>query len=312
MNNIHIDFMKHRYLFLIISFVIITAGIIYGLTTGFVFDIDFKGGTNIQVDLGEAFDNNKVADIVQNITGQTPIIQKLSSSDGAVSITTDTISNETTDKVLEELKIKFPNIGESTTKNVQPSYGKELLNSAITALVVAIVILLIYIGIRFKNLGMPAAITAVIALLHDALFMIAMFAFFKFPINSSFVAVILTIIGYSINDTIIVYDRIRENKRKITKSVNLRDTINGSIMQTMRRTIYTSISTVTAILIVYVFAYVNGQTVLEQFSLPLVIGILVGTYSSVFVATSLWYIVEEWLDKRKSNTNKNKKVKSKK
>ena len=294
------DFLKYRYFFLTLSLVIIISGLIVGFNGGFRFDIDFKGGTNIQVDLKEKFDNNKIDDIVNNAIGQKPLVQKLGDDNTTVvSITTDTISNEQASQIVSKLKENFPNMDDPSTKNVQPSFGKELINSAIKAIVVSLVLILLYIFVRFKNLGFTAAITAIVALLHDALIIIAFYAFLKLPINSTFVAVILTIIGYSINDTVIIYDRIRENKRKITKNTNLKDTINESLTQTFRRTLYTSFTTITAILIVYIFAYINHQTVLEEFSLPLTIGVISGAYSSIFIATSLWYITENWMNKRK-------------
>lgn len=294
------DFLKYRYFFLTLSLVIIISGLIVGFNGGFRFDIDFKGGTNIQVDLKEKFDNNKIDDIVNNAIGQKPLVQKLGDDNTTVvSITTDTISNEQASQIVSKLKENFPNMDDPSTKNVQPSFGKELINSAIKAIVVSLVLILLYIFVRFKNLGFTAAITAIVALLHDALIIIAFYAFLKLPINSTFVAVILTIIGYSINDTVIIYDRIRENKRKITKNTNLKDTINESLTQTFRRTLYTSFTTITAILIVYIFAYINHQTILEEFSLPLTIGVISGAYSSIFIATSLWYITENWMNKRK-------------
>lgn len=299
-----INFMKYKNFFLILSLVIIVSGLIYGFMTGFKFDIDFKGGTNIQVDLGREFDNNEVANIIKEITGQNPLIQKMGGGVSTVSITTDAIPNEMTDKITETLKADYPNMGQASTKNIQPSYGAELVKSAVTAIVIAVILILIYVWIRFKNLGLVAAVTAIVALIHDALIIIAIYAFFKLPINSSFVAVILTIVGYSINDTIIVYDRIRENKRKVAKAADLENTINTSISQTMRRTIYTSLTTITAIVIVYIFAFINHQTVLEEFSLPLIIGILVGTYSSIFIATSLWYTVENFINNKKVKEDK--------
>ncbi len=295
----NVDFLKYRYVFIIFSLLIIVGGITYGLLTGFKFDIDFKGGTTIQADLKQEFNNNDIEKLVSDVTGSKPLIQKMSGGESSVSITTDPISQETTQKIVDTLKAKYVGMDEPSTKNIQPSYGKELLNSAILALVVAIVLLLLYIGVRFRTLGFSAAITAIIALLHDALIMVSIYGIFKLPINATFVAVILTILGYSINDTVIVYDRIRENKRKVTKSKDLKDTINSSITQTMRRTLYTSLTTITAITIVYIFALLNNQTVLEEFSLPLIIGIITGAYSSIFVASSLWYIVDQLVNKFK-------------
>lgn len=303
------DFLKYRYFFLTLSLVIIIAGLICGFNGGFKFDIDFKGGTNIQVDLKEKFDNNKIDDIVNSAIGQKPLVQKLGDDNTTVvSITTDTISNDQASLIVSKLRENFPNMDDPSTKNVQPSFGKELINSAIKAIVVSLVLILLYIFVRFKNLGFTAAITAVIALFHDALIIIAFYAFLRLPINSTFVAVILTIIGYSINDTVIIYDRIRENKRKITKNTDLKDTINESLTQTFRRTLYTSFTTITAILIVYIFAYINHQTVLEQFSLPLTIGVISGAYSSIFIATSLWYITENCMNKRKEKKLNQKKA----
>lgn len=286
------DFLKHKYWFLIISLVIIVGGITYGLLTGYKFDIDFKGGTSIQVELNQEFDNSDVQDIVKNVINEVPLVQKVTGGNNAVSITTGTIPMEEVDSIVNKLQEKYSNMGQASTKNVQPNYGKELINSALIAIVVSVVIVLIYITIRFKTLGFSAAITAIIGLVHDATFLIALYGIFKLPINSTFVAVILTIIGYSINDTIIIYDRIRENRKKVSLSKNLKETINISLSQTIKRTIYTSLTTIMAIGVVYVFAVIYNQQVLKEFSLPLMIGILVGTYSSMFISTSLWYLLE--------------------
>ncbi len=301
------DYLKYRYIFFAISFLIIISGIVYGLCTGYKFDIDFKGGTTIQVDLKEEFDNNEIENIIYEITGSKSLVQKMSGGQSSVSITCEPMEQEMTDKVVEALKNKYANMDEPSTRNVQPSYGKELLDSALLAVGVAIIVILLYVGIRFRTLGFSAAVTAIIALVHDVLFVISIYGIIKFPINSTFVAVILTIIGYSINDTIVVYDRIRENKRKVTRSNDLKDTINLSISQVMKRTILTSITTVVAVLVVYIFAFINNQQVLKEFSLPLIIGVIVGTYSSVFIASSLWYVFDNLFSKKKEvNKTKNK------
>ncbi len=296
------DFLKHKYLFLTISLVIIVGGITYGLITGYRFDIDFKGGTSIQVDLNEEYDNSDIQNLVKEVTKEAPLVQKVTGGNNAVSITTETISMEEVDTIVSKLQEKYPNMGEASTKNVQPNYGKELINSALLAITVSVAIILIYIAIRFKTLGFSAAITAIIGLIHDAAFLIALYGIFKLPINSTFVAVILTIIGYSINDTIIVYDRIRENRKKVSLSKDLKETINFSLSQTLTRTIYTSLTTVMAIGTVYVFALVYNQQVLKEFSLPLIIGILVGTYSSMFISTSLWYLIESKVSSKKKTS----------
>lgn len=292
------DFLKYRFVFLTLSLVIIISGITYGFVTGFKFDIDFKGGTKIQVDLKSEFNNTDIENIVSEVIGSKPLVQKMSGGQSSVSITTDVIPEETSAKITDALKAKYPTMDEPSTRNVQPSFGKNLIDSAIVALVISILAILLYIAIRFKTLGVTAAISAIASLVHDVLIMVALYGIFKLPINSTFVAVLLTTIGYSINDTIIVYDRIRENKRKVTRSTDLKDTINNSVSQTMRRTIFTSLTTITAISIVLVFALMNNQVVLEEFALPLTIGILSGTYSSIFIAASLWYIFDELKNKK--------------
>ena len=304
------DFLKYRYIFLIFSLVIIIGGITYGMITDYKFDIDFKGGTKIEADLKETFENSDIEKIVFEAIGQKPLVQKMSGGDSAVSITTEVITEEQAEKVVEALRINYNKMDEApSTRNVQPSYGKELLESALLAVSVAVIIILLYITIRFKVLGFTAAVTATLSLVHDALFIIAIYGIFKLPINTSFVAVILTIIGYSINDTIIIYDRIRENKRKVVKSPNDKETINLSINQTIKRTIYTSLTTIIVIVVVYIFALLNNQQVLKEFSLPLILGVLVGTYSSIFIASSSWYMLDQAVAKVKGNkkVSKNKK-----
>ena len=311
-----IDYLKYRYVFIIISLLVIISGIVYGLITGYKYDIDFKGGVTIQADINEEFNNVDIENLVMDITGINPLVQKTTSGNNSVSISIEPIEAEKLDKVVEALKGKYTKISEPSTRNIQPAYGRELLDSAILAVGVAVVIILLYVSIRFKTLGVTAAITAILALIHDVLFVIAIYGIIKFPINSTFVAVILTIVGYSINDTIVLYDKIRENKKKITRSKDLKDTINFSISQTMGRTIMTSVTTIVTVVTVFIFATIYSQQVLKEFSLPLIIGVAVGTYSSIFIASSSWYMLETLLknirEKRSSKLKEKNKGSKKK
>ena len=295
-----INFLKHKNIILAISLIVVFAGIIYGIATNYVFDIDFKGGTRIKVDLNEEYVESDIKDIVTTISSQVPDIQTSSSGNNTITITTQTLSEDESNDVIDALKEKYTNMGEPTIKNVQASYGKELFNTAIIAGIVSIVLLLVYVAVRFKTLGYAAAFSAVLGLIFDVCFLFAVYGVFKFPINSTFVAVLLTIVGYSINDTIIVYDRIRENKRLVTKSSDAKDVINQSITQTMKRTIITSITTLVAIGVVLIFALVKDQETLKQFSIPLSIGIAEGTFSSIFIATNIWYTLDRLIHKNKS------------
>ena len=295
------DYIKHKNIIFAISLIIVVCGLVYGVVTGYKFDIDFKGGTRIQVDLNEEYQNSDVSKIVEDVSGLVPEIQTSSVGNHSVTITTETISEEVSDNIVTALNEKYTNMGEATVKNVQASYGRDLLNSAIIAVIVSIILLLVYIAVRFKTLGYTAAISAILALLFDVLFLFAVYGVFKFPINGTFVAVILTIIGYSINDTIIVYDRIRENNKLITKSSDKKTVINDSINQTMHITIMTAFTTIAAIGVVLVFSLIYDQETLKQFSIPLVIGIAEGAFSSIFIASNLWYSIDNLLNKNKKN-----------
>ena len=293
------DYIKNKNIIFAVSFLVVIAGLIYGVVTNYKFDIDFKGGTRIQVDLNEEYTTSEVSNLVKSVTGEMPEIQATSSGNNSLAITTQAISEDVADQIIVALNDNYQNMGEATIKNVQASYGKELLNSSITAVIVSIVLMLIYAAVRFRTLGWTAAVSAVLGLVFDVCFLFAVYGVFKFPINSTFVAVILTIIGYSINDTIIVYDRIRENKKLVTKSSQVKDTINESINQTMKRTVITSLTTLTAIACVLVFALVKDQETLKQFSIPLAIGIVEGTFSSIFIASNLWYTIDNFVKKLK-------------
>ena len=295
------DYIKHKNIIFAISLIIVVCGLVYGVVTGYKFDIDFKGGTRIQVDLNEEYQNSDVSKIVEDVSGLVPEIQTSSVGNHSVTITTETISEEVSDNIVTALNEKYTNMGEATVKNVQASYGRDLLNSAIIAVIVSIILLLVYIAVRFKTLGYTAAISAILALLFDVLFLFAVYGVFKFPINGTFVAVILTIIGYSINDTIIVYDRIRENNKLITKSSDKKTVINDSINQTVQRASMTAVTTIAAIGVVLVFSLIYDQETLKQFSIPLVIGIAEGAFSSIFIASNLWYSIDNLLNKNKKN-----------
>ena len=285
------DYIKNKNIIFAVSFLVVIAGLIYGVVTNYKFDIDFKGGTRIQVDLNEEYTTSEVSNLVKSVTGEVPEIQATSSGNNSLAITTQAISEDVADQIIVALNDNYQNMGEATIKNVQASYGKELLNSSITAVIVSIVLMLIYVAVRFRTLGWTAAVSAVIVTEPAGV-----------TSNALYVAgteTVLTIIGYSINDTIIVYDRIRENKKLVTKSSQVKDTINESINQTMKRTVITSLTTLTAIACVLVFALVKDQETLKQFSIPLAIGIVEGTFSSIFIASNLWYTIDNFVKKLK-------------
>lgn len=287
-----IDVIKNKNKYFIFSSLVIVIGMLVAIFAGFKFDIDFKGGTTIEVDLKQDFNNVDIEKLVKTEINKVALVQKVGVDQTAVSITTDVISNEEATKITNKLKEMYKGIEEPTLRNIQPAYGKELISSAAFSVIAGLILILIYIFVRFRTMGMSAAFSAIIALVHDVLVMLSVYAIFRLPLNSIFVAAILTVIGYSINDTIVVYDRIRENKKKMVKD-STDEVINTSINGIFRRCLYTSLTTFVCALVLYVCAVVYNQSVLRDFAFPLMIGVLSGTYSSVCLAAPIWYMLDK-------------------
>jgi preprotein translocase SecF subunit len=176
--------------------------------------------------------------------------------------------------------------------NISPTISPEIRAKAVEAVLLGALLMLIYISIRFKDFTFGTS--AVIALLHDVCIMLMAYAVFRVPVNNSFIAAMLTIIGYSINDTIIVFDRIRENKGRMRN--NDIEIVNTSINQTLTRSINTSLTT----LIMVALLYFLGTSSVKEFAFPLLIGILAGTYSSIFIASPIWYEMKQAIRRRKN------------
>ncbi|MEG2484668.1 MAG: protein translocase subunit SecF [Clostridia bacterium] len=291
---------ENRKKFYMASIIVICIGIISAIFTGFKLDIDFKGGTTIEANLGKTFDNNEIEKLVKETVKQEPLIQKVGTDQKSISITTNTISTEDMQKIVNKLKEKYPEMNEPTTKNIQPAFGKELISSALKAVGFSVLMILIYVAFRFRVMGFTAGLSAVLALVHDVLIMFTIYTVFKVPVNSVFVAAILTIIGYSINDTLIVYDRIRENKKKLAKADSA-EVINSSIKDVFTRCVYTSVTTVACAIVLFIVALIYNQQVLQDFAFPLIIGLFSGTYSSIFVASPLWFDFENIANKMKNS-----------
>lgn len=249
------------------------------------FDVEFIGGTVMEVNIGQDFDiTNDIRPIVIEITGdESPQITR--SGDQGVSIKTKSIDATTRTKLYDALKEKYNLDGMNDLLNVDdvsPTISTEMQLKALQALLIASILMLIYITFRFKDWRFGLA--AVLPLIHDVLIVLAVYSIGRVPVNNSFIAAILTIVGYSINDTIVVFDRIREN-RKAAKKGDLEGLIDRSISQTIVRSINTSVTTLLTITVLYFL----GVQSIKEFALPLIVGIISGTYSSIFIASPLWY-----------------------
>jgi len=301
-----IDFVGKRKVFYTISLIIIIIGIISFIKNGFVMDIEFSGGSIIETNLGVAYENSDVSDIVKEVIGTTPRIQKMGNAaeeQTSVSISTPTLTEEQKNTIMDKLaeKYQISDINENTTfRNVSASFGNEMRNRAVIAVVIAAVCIMLYIGIMFKVMsGFSAGVTAILALLHDLFVMMIVYSIAGIALNTTFVAALLTILGYSVNDTVVIYDRIRENKLSNRKMSN-EEVVNLSINQSIRRTLFTSILILCALVMMFVFGTYYRVSTIQEFTLPLIAGVVSGTYSSMLLSGNLWVSWNKFLENRKN------------
>ena len=293
------DFIGKRRLWFIIALCIIALGCAFLIFRGLNFGIDFTGGTRLMLNLPGGFTTSQVREVLskveakdasdRTVTLENSYIQKVIGAGGEeVVIRTVTLTEDERAKLLTAIAVEWPEFSEKDIRNVEnvgPVVGGELLRNALLALLLASVGMVIYISFRFQ---LKFAVAAMAALLFDAFVVIAAFSVFKLELNSPFVASVLTIVGYSINDTIVIFDRIRENLKYNPGLKALPETVNLSINQSLRRSINTSLTT---LLVVGVLLFAGGDT-LKPFALPLFIGIISGTFSSIFLASPLWYVLK--------------------
>ena len=291
-----IEFMKNKKLWFSISGVIILIGVLAAAIFGFKQDIEFAGGSAMVIEMGKAFDRKAVAEVVANTIGDPkPDVIAIGPEGTQVSIkTTIPLDTTKTRELFEAVKKEFNLEAETYLSNdkIAPVISKEIKTRAVTAVVVATILIAIYIWFRFADYRFSFA--AVLALIHDVLVMFTVYAVFKIPLNDAFIAAMLTVIGYSINDTIIVFDRIREN-RKYAKRETLDELVDRSVNETLVRSINTSLTTILTISVLY---FVGVESI-KQFAFPLLIGILSGTYSSVFIAAPSWVLFRQMENKKR-------------
>lgn len=273
-----------------ISLAIILIGVVLMCTRGLNFGIDFKGGTKLVVELGDNFDKVEVDNIVKEYASDA-VTKTVEGTQYEIKSTE--LDETKTAELFDALKEKYTLDDSALVSETQigPSVGKELSRNAIIAVLVACVAMLVYIAIRFE---FTFGVAAIGALIHDVLITLSVYAIFDIPVNSSFIAAMLTIVGYSINDTIVVFDRIRENNHSMRRS-NPAEIANKSINKTLARSINTSLTTLIIIGAVNVFV-----PTVREFSFPLLIGIAAGAYSSIFIASPIWVILKNKMNNKKS------------
>jgi preprotein translocase subunit SecF len=302
-----IDLMGKKNYYFALSILIFIVGIIGFFINGIQLDIQFQGGTIMQIEMpNDAFDTELAADIVKDVIGKTANVNKSftfnpENEESRIHLmvlniaSSETLTDDERNTVLDALREEF-NIAQDASVNVnsvEPFIGNEFKMNAMKAIVVSSILIILYVWWRFKSMhGLSAGVFAVVALIHDIGVMFIAYVLFMIPLNDSFVAAMLTIIGYSINDTIVIYDRIRENT-KIMRKTPIRELVNKSVLQTLSRSINTSVTTLIAVLTLFIFSVIYNIQSIREFTMPLVVGIVSGVYSSIFIASPLYMLWQE-------------------
>jgi preprotein translocase subunit SecF len=286
-----LDIIGKRRVYLAISAILVILGLIVLGVVGLNLGVDFTGGSLVRLRFDRAVSAQEVrsalttGDLAEMDLSKAVIQPIRGTSDVQIraQVGGKPLSVEQVSKVVDVLSQRFGSVSVVESQMVEAVIGKELLNKALVAIILSCVGIVAYISFRFE---FKFGVAAVLALIHDTIVVLGIFAILGRQVNSPFIAAVLTIIGYSINDTIVIYDKIRENLR-LRKKDTVPEIVNISILQTMRRSIYTVLTTLLAVAALYLF----GGVSIRDFSLAIIIGLVAGTYSSIFVAPSIWV---EW------------------
>ena len=312
--NKDMNIVKNLKYYIIAPLVIVFVAIIVFACLGFNLGIDFTGGTILKVNFGTDISNseyNNYKSEIESILNDNNIkkysLQKEGSTeDASISVKFQDINGKTEEEmadvisaVIEQIEVTLnpdntiPNFNVEDSQRIGASASDNLIRNALLSIGLAVLLMLIYIAIRFE---FASGIAAIVALLHDVLIMCAMVIICRIQVNSSFIAALITIIGYSINNTIVIFDRIRENLRKdeYSKTTNAQ-MVDISVRQTLTRTIYTSLTTILSVALLAII----GVSSIREFLFPIIIGLFAGTYSSIFLSGTIWsFIYNRSKDKR--------------
>ena len=301
-----INFMKHRVIYFVISLCVIGTGIIGMIAfsasgnKALNYSLEFVGGTSTTADFGKDYTIEQVEEeivpVVAEVIGDNNIQATTVNGSTSVVLKTKTLSLDEREALNTALTDNF-GVDEATieSQSISSTISNEMRSDAIIAVIVACFFMLIYIRFRFKDIRF--ATSAILALVHDVLVVLTAYALIRISVGSTFIACMLTIVGYSVNDTIVIFDRIRENMHslKVQTPETLAEVANKSLTQTLSRSINTSITTFIMVLLLFIL----GVSSIREFALPLMVGLICGSYSSIFIATELWYVMKLHLGKNK-------------
>ncbi|MDD4690937.1 MAG: protein translocase subunit SecF [Eubacterium aggregans] len=285
----------------IISLIMIVISLGALAIRGLNFGIDFVGGTIVTIDLHTTFNTDDARKITDKYDKNADITYSGDAQEQIVISTKESLTTEQRTDLFDAFKAeyKLTDADLVSVDTITPSVGTETARNAVLASVVAMALMLVYITFRFE---FYFGLAAVLALVHDIVVVIGVYALFQIQVNAPFIAAVLTILGYSINDTIVVFDRIRENEN-VMGMQNLTTLVDASVNQTLKRSINTVATTLIAILALYIF----GVAAIKDFALPLIVGIACGCYSSIFVASPLWVVFQKKFKNTRYNTKQQKK-----
>lgn len=291
------SFYKHRRKYFLLSTILLSIGVLSAIFFGIKLDISFKGGSILNYSFVGTVDLDKAQTSIENAIGMTVSCQETvsladKSTNLVINVAGDSALTPDQQIALESaLKTTFPEItfvaGEVNL--VDPFLGRELFTRGLWAILVASVLIVAYVWYSFRKISGPSAgVMALVALLHDCLIAFFVFTVLQIPLTEALIAVILSILGFSINDTIVIYDRIRENERLTKGKMPLAELVDLSINQSFTRSINTSLCTFGAVAVAYVFASIYNIDSIKQFALPMMIGLISGSYSTICLAGPLW------------------------
>ena len=296
MREFKIDFNKILSKVLIGYLAVFVIGIVMALVFGVKLDINFSGGTKISYSYEDEIDDAEVKKAIEEIVTKDYSFSKSTSLAGDTKTFEialsgkDALSSENQEKLEESLTETFKdnNVKLYTSNSVSPSLAGSFFAKSMVAVLITAILVIIYVGLRFRRIGgVSAALTALCALVLDVLVSFFVCVIFRLQIDSNYIAVVLTIFGYSLNDTIVIYDRIRENKR-LNPDMEIGDLVNLSINKVMIRNVVTTVTTILAVLTIVVVSEIYGLTSLRTFAIPMIFGLLSGAFSSLFVSGPLW------------------------
>lgn len=296
MSRFNIDFLGRRKIWYAISVIVLLAGFASLMFRGLNLGIDFTGGNILQLEFTQTVSAEDLRATVSKYVDATPTIQE--SDNNTFLVRTEDMSEETGQALLDDIEANLSTFDILRNERIGPVIGQELITNAWIALALALLLMLLYITIRFR---FNFAVSAIVPLMHDAFVMLGLFSILQFEVDSTFVAAILTILGYSINSTIVIFDRIREN-RELNPKQDFNSLVNDSINQTLGRSVNTSL----AVLLLIVSLFIFGGDTTRAFSMALIIGIVSGAYSSVFIAGPILTDITRLRGGEKTSTVKKK------